>query len=857
MFRASYHLQLICSRPTLLAACLAFSLQAQAQLEVESFTFALPAQPLAASLSQVAQQAKIQLLFDEELLRNVKAPALKGDFSPEAAIQQLLGGSEFSLVKVDQTYVVRPAENSSTRSSALQLGAMSVIGSGLEVDSATVGRSTLNQAEIDRHQATNIPSLIATLPGVSLGGSLKPGGQTINIWGLGDAEDVPMSVDGATKSGFERYQQGSIFIEPELIKRIEVEKGPHSPETGNGGFGGTVHMETKDAPDLLQEGRDTGAMLKYGYSSNSHEQAYTGAVYGRTEDRRFDALAYWTKRDGDDMKLASAQPDPRNAYPINPKRLPNTAQDLDGELFKLNMQLTDEHRLGFSYMRSNSDIWAPFSAKSYPAPPSQRDIDKYGYEGATRRFLAQRNTIDTTWQAKYQYTPLDNPWIDFEARYSDSKTDQTDERGPDAYFQPASGGRKITVGYEDKILSLKNTSRFNTGPLEHALTQGIQIRKHTREVDMWMPGKIYEVPKYNNGHYQPGFMPHGKVDNNAFYIQDAITLGNFTLTPSLRYDHVRNRGQKNDAPIYNSPDPVVGHDYGDKTYTGWSPRLSAFWTVTPQFALFADYSKTWRAPVIDEQYEVQAAGTTRSATSRDLDPERITALRAGNITSFANVFTDADSVQVRTTVFRNQIKDEIMKNLGIGCPEQLSGGKSIGQVCNQPTIGVYRNIGDLTIKGFEVESFYDSTYLFGSLSYSWITGKHEGAYTNPWGPNVWARDIPPRKWIATLGVKIPQWDAQVGWQGQWVRQTDRVPSDIYPSGPASAAGDSYWDQYENDRYNVQGLFANWKPQQPYLKGTEVNFTLDNMFNRDYRPPLSGENASSLGRNAKISVTRFF
>lgn len=48
-------------------------------------------------------------------------------------------------------------------------------------------------------------------------------------------------------------------------------------------------------------------------------------------------------------------------------------------------------------------------------------------------------------------------------------------------------------------------------------------------------------------------------------------------------------------------------------------------------------------------------------------------------------------------------------------------------------MSVYRNIGDLTIKGFEVESYYDSTYLFGALSYSWITGKHQGAYTNPWG----------------------------------------------------------------------------------------------------------------------------
>ena len=94
-----------------------------------------------------------------------------------------------------------------------------MIGTGTEVDSSTVGRSTLTQADIDRHQPNNIPSLLATLPGVSMGGSMKPGGQTINIWGLGDAEDVPLTVDGATKSGFERYQQGTIFIEPELIKQ--------------------------------------------------------------------------------------------------------------------------------------------------------------------------------------------------------------------------------------------------------------------------------------------------------------------------------------------------------------------------------------------------------------------------------------------------------------------------------------------------------------------------------------------------------------------------------------------------------------------------------------------------------------
>lgn len=197
-----------------------------------------------------------------------------------------------------------------------------MIGTGNEVNAGTVNRSTLTQADIDRYQSNNIPSLLQTLPGVSQGGSLKPGGQTINIRGFGDAEDVPLTVDGATKTGFERYQQGTVFIEPELIKRIEVEKGPNSPFTGNGGFGGTVNMITKDAPDLLQDGRNSGAMLKYGYSSNDHEQVYSGAVYGRTDDGRFDALAYLTQRDGGDMKVAAKLPNDNNEYPINPSACP-------------------------------------------------------------------------------------------------------------------------------------------------------------------------------------------------------------------------------------------------------------------------------------------------------------------------------------------------------------------------------------------------------------------------------------------------------------------------------------------------------------------------------------------------------
>ena len=99
----------------------------------------------------------------------------------------------------------------------------------------------------------------------------------------------------------------------------------------------------------------------------------------------------------------------------------------------------------------------------------------------------------------------------------------------------------------------------------------------------------------------------------------------------------------------------------------------------------------------------------------------------------------------------------------------------------------YRNIGSLTIKGVELESIYNSTYLFGSVSFAYAKGQHQGAYTNPWGPDVAARDIPPTKWVLVLGTHIPAWDAQVGWMGQFIGATDRLPSDKYPAAQAPAS----------------------------------------------------------------------
>ena len=67
----------------------------------------------------------------------------------------------------------------------------------------------------------------------------------------------------------------------------------------------------------------------------------------------------------------------------------------------------------------------------------------------------------------------------------------------------------------------------------------------------------------------------------------------------MRYDHIHNQGEPNLARGYNTPS--AGHDYRSKTYRGWSPFLGIAWQPSENILLFANASRTWRAPVIDEQ----------------------------------------------------------------------------------------------------------------------------------------------------------------------------------------------------------------------------------------------------------------
>ncbi len=209
-------------------------------------------------------------------------------------------------------------------------------------NSTSAGSSVLKKADIDRTQADNIAQLLDQLPGVSMSGSPRPGGQTLNIWGMGDQEDIKVTLDDAPK-GFEKYMQGSVFIEPELIKRVEVDKGPHNLFNGNGGFGGSVKLVTKEANDLLRPDEDWGGFVKQSYHTNDRQWINSGAIYGRDPNGFADGLLYVSKRNGHNIK----RPDGT--------RFEFSQNNQISYLLKTNFYPSDAHTISLSAMRSKSD----------------------------------------------------------------------------------------------------------------------------------------------------------------------------------------------------------------------------------------------------------------------------------------------------------------------------------------------------------------------------------------------------------------------------------------------------------------------------------------------------------------------
>jgi iron complex outermembrane recepter protein len=260
-------------------------------------SFNIPAQPLGVSLKEFADQAGVQILFEEQLVAGLQAPAVETRESPLQALRDLLRGTGLDFVAKDRTIAVRKKSTAATASLEQDrqgsaggkgqdygrggsAGGAQTPSSAAQVDnSGSAAGPTLNPdsrsaleevivtaskrperlrevagsvtaftgAELQAMGAQSFQDYLSQAPGVIFQAA-TPGVSNVTIRGIGTATASPdqgQSTTGIYLNDIPLTDPGFAMAIPDLdvfdVQRVEVLKGPQGTLFGSATLGGAVN----------------------------------------------------------------------------------------------------------------------------------------------------------------------------------------------------------------------------------------------------------------------------------------------------------------------------------------------------------------------------------------------------------------------------------------------------------------------------------------------------------------------------------------------------------------------------------------------------------------------------------------
>ncbi|MBK1630445.1 TonB-dependent receptor [Thiohalocapsa halophila] len=555
------------------------------------------------------------------------------------------------------------AQSATAAPDAVKLDAITVTATKTEQDIDVVPESVsvVTREQLRQRQPQAVGEVLRDLPNVDVGGGPRAVGQTVSIRGIGD-DRILFLLDGA-RQNFSRGHNARLFVEPDLLRRVEVIRGPASALWGSGAIGGVIALETVDAADLLAPGQDFGGRVKTGYQDVNGQWMGAAAAYGRI-DERFDWLVDLTYREAGDIRQGDGED------------LANSGFERLSGLAKGTWNIDAANRLSFSYLGFNEDGEVP----SNPQTPAAAD-------GAN---LVDRTTRQDNFLLRYDYEDPDNNLLAPSLVLYRNRTDITEQRKRD---DRRDATELTTTGFD-----LRNTSRFAFGDdLFQILTYGVEYYED-------------ETESTRDGAPRESF-PDGKTEVTGVYIQNEILLGErLTLIPGLRWDS------------FTSSAAAPGLEDNDDS--AWSPKIGANLKVTDWLSFQASYNEAFRAPSVSELFVSGVHFTCGPGCQNlfvpnpDLKPEHARNKELGLRLFRQDLLTPGDVGRLRASVFRNDVTDFIERRVQVAF-RPVPGNPGPGGVSTSD------NVSDARLDGFEIGAVYEAPRWFAGLAYAQTRGDDE------------------------------------------------------------------------------------------------------------------------------------
>lgn len=231
---------------------------------------------------------------------------------------------------------------SASQQGATALDPIVITATGSELRRSQIAPATvvIDRAEIERAQATDLGELLRFVAGVDVARSGGPGGQTSVFIRGGESDHTLVLIDGTPINDGVNGLAPFPMIEPTMIERIEVIKGPRASLYGSAGIAGVINVITRDADaQALSINTRIGA-------DNTRDLGARASWHGASGDR----LAVQFQRQSTDgiPPFTTSTEDRglrRNTLQIS-GRVPRGDWALDGKLWRSQGEL--EYDSGFS-----------------------------------------------------------------------------------------------------------------------------------------------------------------------------------------------------------------------------------------------------------------------------------------------------------------------------------------------------------------------------------------------------------------------------------------------------------------------------------------------------------------------------
>lgn len=280
---------------------------------------------------------------------------------------------------------------------------------------------------------------------------------------------------------------------------------------------------------------------------------------------------------------------------------------------------------------------------------------------------------------------------------------------------------KTSAQNRSDALDINNTSRFTVADndLEFMLGSKLMRTRYDRTIH-----SAAGDPKANQESIENNpFAPSGQQDISALYTGLKVTRGIWEADFNLNYTRNRITGYKPACDSRVICVPQGSYDIDDKE-GGFNPSVQLSAQVTPWLQPFIGYSKSMRAPNIQEMFFSNSGGASMNPF---LKPERAETWQAGFNIDTRDLLVEQDALRFKALAYRSRIQNYIYSESYLVCsggrkcslPEVIGNGwEGISDEYSDNMYIYVNSASDVIAKGFELEMDYDAGFAFGRLSFS-------------------------------------------------------------------------------------------------------------------------------------------